>query len=102
MIYNFCVITDKAKRVDMYLSTLFNDFSRSYIQKMIDREQVSVNGKSISKNLKIKNKDELKIEIIIEKLDEIEAEKMDFDIVFEDSEILVLNKEAGINVHPVP
>jgi 23S rRNA pseudouridine1911/1915/1917 synthase len=102
MIYNFCVITDKAKRVDMYLSTLFNDFSRSYIQKMIDREQVSVNGKSISKNLKIKNKDELKIEIIIEKLDEIEAEKMDFEIVFEDSEILVLNKEAGINVHPVP
>ena len=54
MIYNFCVISDKTKRVDMYLSTLFNDFSRSYIQKMIDREQVSVNWKAISKNLKIR------------------------------------------------
>jgi len=94
MIYNFCVIIEKPKRVDMYLSTLFNDFSRSYIQKMIDREQVSVNNKKISKNLKINNKDEITIEITIEKLTEVLPEKMDFDIVFEDNEILVLNKEA--------
>jgi len=94
MIYNFCVISDKAIRVDMYLSTLFNDFSRSYIQKMIDREQVSVNNKKISKNLKINNKDEIRIEITIEKLAEVLPEKMDFDIVFEDKEILVLNKDA--------
>lgn len=102
MIYNFCVITEKTKRVDMYLSTLFSDFSRSYIQKMIDRWQVSVNWESISKNLKIKNWDEIKIEIVIEKLEEIEAEKMDFDVLFEDREILILNKDAWINVHPVP
>ena len=102
MIYNFCVIIEKPKRVDMYLSTLFNDFSRSYIQKMIDREQVSVNNKKISKNLKINNKDEITIEITIEKLTEVLPEKMDFDIVFEDNEILVLNKEAWVNVHPVP
>ncbi len=102
MIYDFCVIIEKDKRVDMYLSTLFNDFSRSYIQKMIDRWQVSVNGKNISKNLKIKNKDEISIEIIVEKLEEVLPEKMDFDIIYEDEEILVLNKEAWINVHPVP
>jgi len=65
MIYNFCVIIEKQKRVDMYLSALFNDFSRSYIQKMIDRWQVSVNNKKISKNLKIKNRDEIIIEIKI-------------------------------------
>ena len=102
MIYKFCVITEKQKRVDMYLSALFSDFSRSYIQKMIDREQVSVNWKIISKNLKIKNRDEIQIEIVTQKLEEILPEKMDFDIVFEDNEILVLNKEAWINVHPVP
>ena len=102
MIYNFCALTDKPQRVDMYLSTLFNDFSRSYIQKMIDRWQVSVNGANFSKNLKIKNKDEIKIDIIIEKLQEVNPEKMDFDIVYEDDEIIVLNKDAGINVHPVP
>jgi len=103
MKYNFCVlIEEKNKRVDMYLSALFNDFSRSYIQKMIDKWNVSVNWENISKNLKIKNKDEINIEIALEKLDEVLPEKMDFDILFEDDEILVLNKEAWINVHPVP
>lgn len=86
----------------MYLSTLFNDFSRSYIQKMIDRWQVSVNGEKISKNLKIKNKDEIFINIVIEKLYEILPEDMNLDVIFEDDEIVVLNKEAWINVHPVP
>ena len=103
MKYNFCALfEEKNKRVDMYLSTLFNDFSRSYIQKMIDRWNVSVNNNKISKNLKIKSRDEINIEIIIEKLDEVLPEKMDFDIIFEDDEILVLNKEPKINVHPVP
>jgi len=102
MKYKFCTLIENQKRVDMYLSALFNDFSRSYIQKMIDRWQVTVNGKKISKNLKIKNRDEINIGIIIEKLDEIKPEKMDFDIIYEDKEILVLNKEAWINVHPVP
>jgi len=102
MIYRFCVIIEKQKRVDMYLSALFNDFSRSYIQKMIDRGQVSVNGEKISKNLKIKNKDEINIEIVVEKLEEVLAEDMNLDIVFEDDEIIILNKEAWINVHPVP
>ena len=102
MIYNFCALIEKQQRVDMYLSTLFNNFSRSYIQKMIDRGQVFINWANISKNLKIKNRDEVKIEIIIEKLQEVNPEKMDFDIVYEDEEIIVLNKDAGINVHPVP
>lgn len=102
MIYNFCVIIDKQKRVDMYLSALFNHFSRSYIQKMIDRWQVTVNWNKISKNLKIKNHDEIIIDIKIEKLEEVLPEKMSFDIIYEDKEILVLNKDAGINVHPVP
>lgn len=102
MIYNFCVITWNTIRVDIYLSALFNNFSRSYIQKMIDRWHVSINWEKISKNIKIKNKDEVTIEIIIEKLSEINPEKMDFDIVYEDEELIVLNKEAWINVHPVP
>ncbi len=102
MIYNFCVLSEKSVRVDMFLSALFNQFSRSYIQKMIDRGQVSVNWDSISKNLKIKNKDEIQIEIKHEKLEEINPEKMDFDIVYEDKQLIVLNKDAWINVHPVP
>ncbi|MDR3150878.1 MAG: hypothetical protein LBU14_04770 [Candidatus Peribacteria bacterium] len=55
MIYNFCVFIKKTLRVDMYLSALFPLFSRSYVQKLIDKENVQVNEKTISKNIKIKN-----------------------------------------------
>lgn len=86
----------------MYLSTLFSDFSRSYVQKLIDRWQVKVNWKTFSKNLKIKNRDEIYIEALVEKLDEIEPEDMNLDVIYEDEQLLILNKEAGVNVHPVP
>jgi 23S rRNA pseudouridine1911/1915/1917 synthase len=52
--------------------------------------------------LKIKNKDEITIEIVVEKLEEVLPENMNLDVIFEDDEIIVLNKEPGINVHPVP
>lgn len=101
MIIKFCVFSEKKIRVDIYLSTLFTNYSRSYIQKIIDKWQVSINWKNISKNLKINPKDELSIEIIPEKL-EILPQKMDLDIIFEDENILILNKDAWVNVHPVP
>lgn len=102
MNYNFCINIEKQNRVDIFLSTLFSDFSRSYIQKIIDRGQVSVNWKIINKNIKIKNRDELLITIINEDLEEVAPENMDLDIIFEDENILIINKEASVNVHPVP
>ncbi len=101
MNYNFSVFLDKPQRVDIYMSALFEDFSRSYIQKMIDRGQLRVNNNLLNKNLKIKNKDEIFLEIKTQSLD-ILPEKMDLDIVYEDGEIIIINKNAGINVHPVP
>lgn len=99
--YNFCVYSSKKIRVDIYLSALFSMFSRSYIQKMIDKWQISVNGKQISKNVKIENRDEIKLEIKLEKL-EILAQKMDLDIIFEDKNLIIVNKNPFLNVHPVP
>ena len=101
MKYKFCTFLEKQKRVDMYLSALFEEFSRSYIQKIIDKWQVQINGENISKNIKVKPKDEISVEIILEKM-EILPEKMDLEIVFEDDEIMLINKDAGVNVHPVP
>lgn len=101
MIYNFCVFLEKQKRVDMYLSTLFSDFSRSYIQKIIDRKQVKVNWETISKNLKINPKDEISITIIHESVD-VNPENMNLDIIYEDKDIMFINKEPNTNVHPVP
>ena len=98
---HFCTyITDK-QRVDMYLSTLFTDFSRSYIQKIIDAGDVSVNGKNISKNLKIQCRDEIIMKIHLEKL-ELLPENMPLDIVYQDENIAIINKDAGVNTHPTP
>lgn len=101
MKYSFCVLSDKQIRVDMYLSTLFSDFSRSYIQKIIDKGHVKINWKITNKNIKIKNKDVIEISIIVEK-SEIKWEDMVLDIVFEDENIIIVNKDAWINTHPVP
>jgi len=98
----FCILIEKKTRVDMYLSTLFSDFSRSYIQKIIDKWDVKVNYKTISKNIKIDNRDEIEIDIKLEKLEEILPQDLNLDIIFEDENILIINKEAWINTHPVP
>lgn len=101
MKYFFCVLSDKQIRVDMYLSTLFSDFSRSYIQKIIDKGNVIINWKITNKNIKIKNKDLVEINIIIEK-SEIKWEDITLDIVFEDENLIIVNKDSWINTHPVP
>lgn len=101
MNYHFCVYIEEKQRVDMYLSALFSDFSRSYIQKIIDNGEVKVNGKVISKNLKIQKKDEIELVIQIEKL-ELRAENLLLDIVYEDENIAIINKDAWVNTHPTP
>ncbi len=102
MIYNFCIYSEKKVRVDIYLSTLFVDFSRSYIQKIIDSWNLKVNWKIVNKNIKICSRDELYIEIINKSLEKIKPEKIDIDIIYEDKDLLIINKEAWLNVHPVP
>lgn len=101
MMYHFCTFIKEKQRVDMYLSTLFSDFSRSYIQKIIDNGEVKVNGKIIAKNLKISHKDEIEVQIHIEKL-ELQAQNLPLDIVYQDENIAIINKDAGINTHPTP
>ena len=88
-------------RVDIYLSALFKDFSRSYIQKIIDKWNVSVNSKQIKKNIKISPKDEIRIKINLEK-SFINPENIPLDIVYEDSNLLIVNKDAWIVTHPTP
>ncbi len=102
MKYSFCVYSDNKVRVDMYLSALFKDFSRSYIQNIIDKWQIKVNWEIVTKNIKIKDRDQIDIEIIINSLSWVFPEKMDLDIIFENKDIIIINKGSWINVHPVP
>lgn len=101
MNYNFCVNLEKKQRVDMYISALFPQLSRSYVQKLIDTGCVLVDGKKIKKNLKLEPHSEISITEITTSV-EILPENIPLDIIFEDDNICVINKDPQINVHPTP
>jgi 23S rRNA pseudouridine1911/1915/1917 synthase len=102
MRYHFCVYTPYHHRVDIYLSALFwDEYSRSYIQKMMERWFIFVNGKQITKFVKVHPKDEIIIEIEILKKD-IVPQDLGLDIIFEDYNIIIINKDSQTNTHPVP
>ena len=101
MNYHFCTYLEKRQRVDIYLSSLFSQFSRSYIQRLIDNGSVRVNNQTVKKNIKISPRDEVYLECISEPTN-LAYQDMNLDVIYEDNDILIINKEAGINVHPVP
>ena len=87
-------------RIDNYLS-LKTDISRSKIQNLIKNNSVFVNGKAEKSSYKIQVNDEITFEYIEEE-NHLEPEKMNLDIVYEDNDILVINKPNGLVVHPAP
>ncbi len=90
------------ERLDKFLALKNNDFSRSYIQKLIDKKRVKVNGKARKSSYRLKEEDRVILEIPEPREPEIKAVEMDLDIIYEDKNIIVLNKPAGLVVHPVP
>ncbi len=99
----FCVLADprETRRVDTYLSALFPEKSRSYIQKMIEEEKISCNGAIFSKNKKIYKGDIIEIQWKVESM-ELIAEDIPLDIIYENDDFAIINKDAGINTHPTP
>lgn len=88
------------QRLDKFLSTYFNELSRSHIAKLIDDENCLVNKKVIKSSYKLKTGDVIEINIPEVKELEIEKEDIPLDIVYEDSDILIINKPQGMVVHP--
>ena len=94
--------TDIGARLDKYLTEQIPDQSRSYIQKLLDDNFITVNGKSAKSNYKLRAGDTITVEIPeAEELD-IEPENIPLDIVYEDDDIIVINKPKGMVVHPAP
>lgn len=97
------IIVDEAnsnQRLDKFLSTHFAEFSRSHIAKLIDEDNCFVNGKIAKASLKLKAGDVIEINIPEAKELDIEKEDIPLDIVYEDSDILIINKPQGMVVHP--
>lgn len=88
------------RRVDQFLAD-HTDLSRSYIQKLIKSENVSVNGKSITKvKVPVSFGDEIQLEIPEPENIQIEPEQMELDILYEDEDVIVVNKPKDMVVHP--
>lgn len=99
---NFWFITDENDenaRLDNYLSELFESFSRSHFQKIIKSGQVLINGEVKKPSYKVKLKDKVEIEII-EKDDTINPQNIPLDVVWENENMLVVNKPSGMLTHP--
>lgn len=94
---------DEEKRLDIYLSNQLGDMSRSFIQKLIEQGNVKINGeRSTLKKYKVKENDKIEMEIPKPKQLKVEPENLPIDIVFEDEDVLVVNKPQGMVVHPAP
>ena len=86
-------------RIDSYLVKKL-DYSRSKIEKLIKNKDILVNNKEIKKIYILKENDIIKINEIEEEIIEVTPEKMDLDIVYEDDDVIVVNKKNGVVVHP--
>ena len=87
-------------RIDKYLNEINEDYTRSFVQKMIEEGNVTVNGKTVKASYKLKKNDVIDIEEIENTELEVEAEDIPLDIVYEDEDLIIVNKAKGMVVHP--
>lgn len=93
--------TEMGERIDKILSLRFLEYSRNYFVDLIKSQKVLVNKKSIKPSYIVKVGDNIEIEFTeLNKIGEAKGEKIDLNIIHEDSDVLVINKQPGIVVHP--
>ncbi len=93
---------DVNTRIDKFLMENLESFSRSYIQKLIENNGATVNGNSVNKNFKLSANQSIKINIPDPELLDVVPENIKLDIVYEDNDLLIVNKPKGMVVHPAP
>ena len=89
------------KRLDVYLSDVNKDFTRSQIKKSIEEGLTTVNGQVVKSGKTLKLNDEVVFESLEYETD-IEPENIPLDIIYEDEDLAVINKPQGMTVHPAP
>ncbi len=93
---------DGSQRLDKYLTSVLPDISRSRIASLIKDGLILVNGKAVKAGYSLCRGDEIALEIPDEEPLKVEARPIPLDIVYEDSDLLVVNKPRGMVVHPAP
>ena len=87
-------------RIDRFLGSRLEQVTRSYLQKLVKDRADLVKGKPVKSSYKVENGDRIRLEIPDAVEPEIEAEPMALDILYEDSDIILINKPKGMVVHP--
>lgn len=90
------------ERIDVYISGRLEDISRSSVQNLIADGNITVNDKNIKSNYKVKLNDSIRIILPEPEILDVVAEDIPIEIVYEDSDLAVINKPQGMVVHPAP
>ncbi len=88
------------KRIDSYLVEKLGDYSRTYIKKLVDDQKVSVSDKPVKVNYKLKSGEKIVVQIPDPTILDIKAEDIDINVLYEDDDIIVVDKKKGMVVHP--
>ena len=91
---------NSGERIDKFLSDMLSSYSRSYVQKLISDSLVLVDNKNIKSNYKLRAGDAITIYIPVPRELEVTPENIPLDIIYEDDDIIVINKPKGMVVHP--
>lgn len=91
---------DAGARLDSYLAAHISDWSRSRIQRLIEDGDVLVDGRTSKASYKLRASDEIEVELAPVEATEFSPQNIPLDVVYEDEEIIVVNKPAGLIVHP--
>ncbi len=91
---------DFSERLDIYLNNKIEDVTRSYLKTLIDEGKVLVNNKRVKSGYKVKEADHITVELVERVSENIIAEEIPLDIVYEDEDIIIVNKPKGMVVHP--
>ena len=91
---------DVGKRLDKFLGTQFVEFSRAFIQNLIEKGQILLNGKIVKTGAKLKIGDIVECDILEPVKLDVKGEDIYFGIVYEDDDLIVVDKPQGLVVHP--
>ncbi len=95
----YIVENEDGKRIDSYLSTN-TELSRTNIQRLVENGKILVNGEKIKASYKVQKRDEITIEEEEPREISLKAQDIPIDILYEDKDIIVINKPKGMVVHP--
>ena len=92
--------TSVDSRLDTYLASQIQTWSRARLQRLIENEDVVVNGRSAKASYRLRKGDEVEVELVASPAEIFEPQNIPLDIVHEDDALIVINKPAGLVVHP--